>query len=87
MTRTNSLTLDRLSDGQVAIVTALTSTGSDRRRMMDLGVLPGARIEIAMTNPLGDPTAYNIRGAVIALRNEQARMIQISLCSEQEQTE
>ena len=87
MIETVNLTLDKLADRQVAIVTGLTSIGSDRRRMMDLGILPGARIEIAMTNPLGDPTAYLIRGAVIALRKEQAQMIQITLDTQKEQTE
>jgi Fe2+ transport system protein FeoA len=47
--------------------------------MMDLGLLPGAAIEVALENPLGDPTAYRVRGAVIALRREQAQQIQIAL--------
>ena len=79
MPETDDLTLANLSDGSVAVVTRLTSLGSERRRMMDLGILPGAKIEIAMNNPLGDPTAYLIRGATIALRQEQARLIQISI--------
>ena len=86
MIETPNLTLDQLALEQVATVTKLTSAGSDRRRMMDLGILPGARIEIAMTNPLGDPTAYLIRGATIALRKEQAQLIEISI-DEQEQAE
>jgi Fe2+ transport system protein FeoA len=47
--------------------------------MMDLGILPGAAIEVALENPLGDPTAYRVRGAVIALRREQARQIQVEI--------
>ena len=86
MIETASLTLDQLAPQQVALVTGLTSAGPERRRMMDLGILPGARIEIAMTNPLGDPTAYLIRGATIALRKEQAQLIEISI-DEQEQAE
>jgi Fe2+ transport system protein FeoA len=86
MVETANLTLDKLAIQQVGTVTKLTSAGNDRRRMMDLGILPGAKIEIAMTNPLGDPTAYLIRGAVIALRNEQAQLIQISLDDQKEQT-
>ncbi len=73
------LTLDALSLDQVAIVTGLTSAGAERRRMMDLGILPGAKIEIEMLNPLGDPTAYRIREATIALRQEQARLINVTL--------
>jgi Fe2+ transport system protein FeoA len=72
-----NLTLEQLPRGKVAVVTGLTSTGIERRRMMDLGILPGAKIEVELDNPLGDPIAYRIRGAVIALRKEQARTIQI----------
>jgi Fe2+ transport system protein FeoA len=45
--------------------------------MMDLGILPGTTIEVEMTSPSGDPTAYKVRGALIALRKEQARLIQV----------
>lgn len=44
---------------------------------MDLGILPGTTIEVEMTSPSGDPTAYKVRGALIALRKEQARMIRV----------
>jgi Fe2+ transport system protein FeoA len=62
-----------------AIVTDLTSTGGQRRRMMDLGILPGTRIEVELISPLGDPVAYRVRGAVIALRRSQAQQVQITL--------
>jgi Fe2+ transport system protein FeoA len=45
--------------------------------MMDLGILPGTTIEVEMTSPSGDPTAYKVRGALIALRKEQAQLIQV----------
>ncbi|HQY93729.1 MAG: FeoA family protein [Caldilinea sp.] len=75
---TKAETLDQLPTGVKARVTSLTLTGAERRRMMDLGLLPGAAIEVALENPLGDPTAYRVRGAVIALRREQAQQIQIA---------
>jgi DtxR family Mn-dependent transcriptional regulator len=49
--------------------------GLERRRMMDLGIIPGTEINVEMRSPSGDPTAYRIRGAVIALRSEQSRFI------------
>lgn len=58
-----------------ATVMRLTCQGADRRRMFDLGILPGARIAAVSRSPLGDPTAYRVRGAVIALRREQAEQI------------
>jgi Fe2+ transport system protein FeoA len=45
--------------------------------MFDLGVLPGTKITAETRSPSGDPTAYIIRGALIALRQQQAQMIKI----------
>ena len=72
-------TLDQLRPGQTATVTALNVTGPNRRRMMDLGILPGTAIEVEFRSPLGDPVAYRVRGAVVALRNKQARDIEIEI--------
>lgn len=44
---------------------------------MDLGILPGTLVTAEMRNAAGDPTAYSVRGALIALRKNQARMIHI----------
>ncbi len=52
--------------------------GAERRRMMDLGIVPGTIIKVEMVSPSGDPTAYLIRGALIALRREQAALINVS---------
>jgi DtxR family Mn-dependent transcriptional regulator len=71
--------LNNLSPGERGLVVSLSPRlrGADRRRMMDLGILPGTIIEVEMTSPSGDPTAYKIRGALIALREEQAQLIQV----------
>lgn len=74
----NTLTLDQLEPEQTATVTTLHNTGTDRRRMMDLGILPGTQISVEMVSPLGDPIAYRIRGSVIALRRSQAGQIEIT---------
>jgi DtxR family Mn-dependent transcriptional regulator len=58
--------------------------GPERRRMMDLGILPGTIIKVEMTSPSGDPAAYRIRDALIALREEQANMINITRIQETE---
>ena len=73
------LTLDQLKIGRTATVTGLTNRGANRSRLLDLGILPGTKIEVALRSPLGDPTAYEVRGAVIALRRIQAQKIQIQL--------
>jgi DtxR family Mn-dependent transcriptional regulator len=72
--------LSVLEPGQSGIVKRLSPAmrGLERRRMMDLGIIPGTEIKVEMASPVGDPTAYRIRGALIALRREQADLIYIS---------
>jgi ferrous iron transport protein A len=72
-----SLTLDRLPPGEVGRVCALTAGGLTRRRLLDLGLVPGAEVEVVMSSPLGDPRAYRVRGAVIALRHSDAAGIAV----------
>ncbi len=71
--------LNTLNPGEKGRMVALSPRlrGADRRRMMDLGILPGTMIDVEMTSPSGDPTAYKVRGALIALRKEQAKLIRV----------
>ena len=57
--------------------------GAERRRLLDLGILPGTAVEAALASPSGDLTAYRVRDALIALRREQTRLIQIEPISEE----
>jgi DtxR family Mn-dependent transcriptional regulator len=52
--------------------------GAERRRLLDLGFVAGTAVEVEMVSPAGDPTAYRVRGTVIALRREQAGLIRIA---------
>lgn len=79
MTDDRFLTLNDLKPEQTATVVQLLNTGTTRRRMLDLGILPGTQIAIEVISPFGDPVAYRVRGAVIALRREQAADIQITV--------
>jgi len=53
--------------------------GVERRRLMDLGLLPGTMISAEMVSAGGDPVAYRIRGALIALRKSQTDQIYVSI--------
>lgn len=75
-----NLSLNNLPEGENARVTNLLSTGSMRRRLQDIGLVEGTRIECLQKSPAGDPIAYLIRGAVIALRSEDSRNVLID-CS------
>lgn len=77
---TDAAALTRLSTlgaGESAEVVSIAATcrGAQRRRLLDLGVVPGTRISNELIGPSGEPTAYRIRGALIALRRDQASQI------------
>ena len=56
---------------------AQTCRGLQRRRFLDLGLVPGTVVKPEFRSPSRDPTAYRIRGAVVALRKAQADLIQV----------
>lgn len=72
--------LDALRIGEQATVAQIAPMvqGPQRRRLLDLGVIPGTLVVAEMSSPSGNPMAYRIRGALIALRREQAHGILIS---------
>lgn len=71
--------LSTLAPGETAEIVSLSYAchGSERRRFMDLGILPGTRIKNCFVSPSGDPTAFQVRNTLIALRKEQADLIHI----------
>jgi ferrous iron transport protein A len=71
------VTLDELPRDGRAVVTSLDCSGAERRRLMDLGVLPGIVVRAERISPLGDPRAYLVRGSMIVLRRSQARGIHV----------
>ena len=71
--------LNHLPVGCSGVVSSLLAQGKERRRMLDLGLVNGTRVEALQKSPSGDPVAYMIRGAVIALRSEDAQKIIVQL--------
>jgi Fe2+ transport system protein FeoA len=78
-------TLADLQPGQTAEVVAVHSQGLERRRLLDLGIVPGTRITAELRSPLSDPVAYRVRGALIALRLSQAAQIEVRPVAEEKQ--
>lgn len=69
--------LSQLDIGEQASVVAVDGEGIWKRRMLDLGLVRGTKVKAIQRSPSGDPVAYYIRGAVIALRSEDASKILI----------
>lgn len=84
-------TLNQLKTGEWAKVSVVRAEPSMKRRMEELGVIPGTEICCLMESPLKDPKAYRIRGAVIALRGKDASGIVVeypdTVCRESEHSE
>ena len=72
-------TLADLQVGEVGIVKGISPQcrGLQRRRLLDLGFVPGTRVVAELRSPSGDPTAYRVRNTLIALRRDQAQLIDI----------
>ena len=75
--------LSELVPGERAQVRCISDDcqGIERQRLMDLGFVPGSAVEVEVISPFKDPTAYRIKGGLIALRRNQASKIHISLAS------
>ena len=69
--------LSELNFGDSAYVTNISNTSCISRRLLDIGLIPGTKVECVLISPAQNPKAYMIRGAVIAIRNEDALNIDV----------
>ena len=69
--------LNTLCPGEIAVVKSLNSSGALRRRLLDMGIVEGTRVECLGMSPGGDPRAFLVRGAVLAIRDQDCRDIMI----------
>lgn len=69
--------LAEIGAGERAVVVGLSPAcrGPERNRLLDLGIVPGAEIRYAFAGPSGNPVAFHVRGALVALRKQQAERI------------
>ena len=65
--------------GQVVTVVHVAGDGSFRRRLMELGLVPGTRIEVVGVAPLGDPLELLVRGSSLSIRHAEAQGVSVSL--------
>ena len=67
--------LSALRVGQSAYVAEIQADEAMRRRLLDMGLIPGTQVTCQGRSPAGDPAAYLIRGAVVALRARDAASV------------
>ena len=70
-------TLNELKPGEACVINKILTNGDMRRRFMDIGLLENTKVSCVGVSPMGDPKAYLIRGAVIAIRSEDSKEIEI----------
>ena len=76
------LTLDKISPGGKARIVAINGGGTVRRRMVEMGLTPGAVVEVKRVAPLGDPLDILVKGYRLSIRKEEAFGIAVTPCDD-----
>jgi ferrous iron transport protein A len=72
-------TLDQLAPLESAVVLRVAGGGPVQRRIVDMGMVSGARITVQKFAPLGDPMEIKIKGFSLALRKSEAANIEVEV--------
>lgn len=73
--------LSELPVGEKAEITRVGAVGEIKKRLLEMGVVKGARVEVERVAPLGDPMEVRIMGYHLSLRNEEAQEIEVKRSS------
>lgn len=74
--------LSELEPTEQGRIIAVGGGGEIRRRLLDMGIVSGAAVEVQRVAPLGDPVEIKVKGYNLALRKEEAEKIQVELTEE-----
>ena len=72
-------TLTNVPIGSAARVVAVNGTNRISRRLMEMGVIPGVRLQVLKTAPFGDPIEVRVRGYSLAMRRSEADAIEVAV--------
>lgn len=81
------MTLGELGIGVPVTVVSVGGERAFRRRLMELGLLPGTEVEIVRVAPLGDPLELGVRGCRLSIRRDEAVNIEVSMLPARERSE
>lgn len=71
------ISLKELKPAETAIIKSIGVSGPVKRRLMDMGITPGAKVMMRKVAPLGDPIEINVRGYELTLRKSEAEQITV----------
>ncbi len=74
------MTLNELNVGEICKVISIDSSSNLFQRFIDIGIVNGTKIECVLESPFKNPKAYFVRGTTIAIRDEDAIMIEVLRC-------
>lgn len=69
--------LDKCQLGDKVIIKNINAGNLIKRRLLDIGLIPGTIIKVVLKSPSGDPFAFDIRGSLIAIRKEDTKNIEV----------
>lgn len=72
-------TVNDMKIGETAVVTGLGCSGALRRRIIDMGITPGAVVILRKAAPMGDPLEINVRGYELSIRRSEAKEITVEI--------
>lgn len=74
-----TITLDKISIGQMGVIQTVGGEGILRRRLLDMGLTPRTKVMVRKRAPLGDPLEIFLRGYELTLRADEAAKITVML--------
>lgn len=72
-------TLNQLSPGETGVVTKVTGSGPVKRRIVDMGVVAGSKLQVQKFAPLGDPMEIKVKNFNLSLRKAEAALIEVQV--------
>ena len=76
------ITVEKMTAGSSAVISEISGNPKVRRRLMEMGILPGSLLKLIWWAPLGDPAECQIRGYNLSIRRSEPAMISVSLVEE-----
>ena len=71
--------LDKFKIGETGLIKKVEGEGRLRRRLLDMGVTPGAKVYLRKVAPFGDPLEITLRGYELTLRKSEAELVLLEM--------